>query len=66
MPTTISNLAAMFPASHLVQEFAAERAGGAEWVRRGWKFGSGRYVGPDGKRHVGIERRPFVMPFEKE
>lgn len=70
MPTSIANLIAMFPASHLVRELAEEggregNGGAAGWEGKGWRFGYGRYVGTDGKPHVGIERRPFVVPLEE-
>lgn len=71
MPTRIADLLAMFPASHLLQELAIENGRGgrrkaAGWDVRGWKFGYGRYVGTDGKQHVGIERELFVVPLEED
>lgn len=66
MPATIASLMAMFPASHLLGEMAdgGRDGSGRTWENRGWKFAYGRYVGTDGKPHVGIERAPFVVPLK--
>ncbi|KAL8842259.1 MAG: hypothetical protein Q9170_000585 [Blastenia crenularia] len=59
MPYTIAGILAMTQASGLIKEAENE----TEW-RSDWRFGYGRFVGTDGRPHVGIERRPFVVPLE--
>ncbi|KAL8986800.1 MAG: hypothetical protein Q9177_003936 [Variospora cf. flavescens] len=57
-PYTIAKIMEMFEGSHLVTDVEdAER-----WQSE-WKFGYGRFVGTDGKLHVGIDRQPFIKPF---
>lgn len=57
MPDTIGSVLEMFEGSGLVEENAKSRC------REEWLVGYGRYRGTDGKLHVGIERRPFVVPW---
>ncbi|KAL8698810.1 MAG: hypothetical protein Q9201_006364 [Fulgogasparrea decipioides] len=57
MPNTIASVLDMIEGSGLVGENAHGRS------REEWRIGYGRYVGTDGKPHVGIERRPFVVPW---
>ncbi|KAL8967272.1 MAG: hypothetical protein Q9183_002998 [Haloplaca sp. 2 TL-2023] len=57
MPTTIGSVLEMVEGSGLVEENADSKS------REGWRVGYGRYVGTDGKPHIGIERRPFVVPW---
>ena len=59
MPYTIGSILTMVHASGLKAEARKQ----AEW-KTDWKFGYGRFVGTDGKPHVGIERRPFVQPLD--
>ncbi|KAI4262132.1 MAG: hypothetical protein L6R42_002686 [Xanthoria sp. 1 TBL-2021] len=59
MPYTIASILAMVQASGLLAE--VENKG--QW-RHNWRFGYGKFVGTDGKPHVGIERRPFVVPLD--
>ncbi|KAL8905993.1 MAG: hypothetical protein Q9171_006457 [Xanthocarpia ochracea] len=59
MPYTIASIMNMVRASGLAAELRKQE----EW-RKDWKVGYGRYVGTDGKPHVGIERRPFVQPLD--
>ncbi|KAL8645927.1 MAG: hypothetical protein Q9226_007079 [Calogaya cf. arnoldii] len=59
MPYTVGSVLAMVHASGLRKEARKQE----EW-KKDWKFGYGRFVGTDGKPHVGIERRPFVQPLE--
>lgn len=59
MPYTIGSILAMIHASGLKREARNQE----EW-KKDWKFGYGRFVGTDGKPHVGIERRPFVQPLD--
>ena len=59
MPYTIASIMAMVRASGLAAELRKQE----EW-KKDWKVGYGRYVGTDGKPHIGIERRPFVQPLD--
>ena len=59
MPTTIAHVLALFDCSGL----AHEDTDGNMW-RQYYRFGYGKYVGTDGKPHVGIERQPFVVPWK--
>ncbi len=58
MPITIASVLELFDGSGLVTE--ARNRGG---VSEEWKIGYGRFVGTNGKPKVGIERRPFVVPW---
>ena len=58
MPTTIGRIVELFEGSGLVSEASK----GAR-LREDVKIGYGRYVGTDGKPHLGIEKRPFVVPW---
>jgi Protein of unknown function (DUF3433) len=66
MPTTIASQIAFFAASHVVEDVRdAEAEGGLEELdRKGHRYAYGRYVGVDGRAHVGIERVPFVTPLD--
>lgn len=59
MPYTIANILAMVHASGLITEVEDK----SQWTHT-WRFGYGKFVGTDGKPHVGIERRPFVVPLD--
>ncbi|KAL9581934.1 MAG: hypothetical protein Q9203_005698 [Teloschistes exilis] len=59
MPYTIASVLDMFHGSGLIEEAENKE----DWEAH-WKFGYGRFVGTDGKPHVGIERRPFVIPLD--
>ena len=58
MPNTIASTAVFFEGSGLVAEKTSESGWNANW-----KFGYGKFVGTDKKPHLGIERRPFVIPW---
>ena len=60
MPYTISNTLMLFGYSGLLNEDVH----GDSWKKR-FRFGYGKYIGTDGKPHLGIEREPFVVPWEK-
>lgn len=71
MPTTIASIIAYVAASHALSDFdpAASVAQGlsAKGLRRdsmGSRYAYGRFVGTDGKTHVGIERQSLVVPLE--
>ncbi|KAL8892733.1 MAG: hypothetical protein Q9192_005571 [Flavoplaca navasiana] len=59
LPYTIGSILDMVHASGL--RFEARKQG--KWDKD-WRFGYGRFVGTDGKPHVGIERRPFVQSLD--
>ncbi|KAL8814238.1 MAG: hypothetical protein Q9223_006524 [Gallowayella weberi] len=59
MPYTIASILDMVHATGLAAE-----VGSLQSWRKEWRFGYGKFVGTDGKPHVGIERRPFVVPAE--
>ena len=58
MPTTIASVIELFDGSGLIKE-ARENGG----LKEEWKLGYGRFVGTDGKPRIGIDRRPFVVPW---
>ena len=61
MPTTIANLMKVFEGSGLIEEDL-----GSGEHREAHRIGYGRFVGLDGKPHIGIERRPFVLPWNEK
>lgn len=69
LPTSIASTIAFFAAGFAVKEFEGT-SDMAEKERRQWmkwqghRWGYGRFVGIDGKVHVGIEREPFVAGLE--
>ena len=66
MPTSIASILELFDGSGLVLEsFAGPngRRGKPSRLPEEIKLGYGRFVGTDGKPHMGIERRPFVIPW---
>lgn len=58
MPDTVASVLALFDGSGLVAKKEQE-----EWPED-WRFGYGKFVGTDGKPHLGIERKPFVIPLD--
>lgn len=58
MPTTIGSILAYLAPSRAVREY--DGAGGS--LESSATFSFGRYVGEDGRAHVGIELDPFVVP----
>lgn len=71
MPTTIASQMAFFAASHMLEDMkgtadmtARERDGYVKGLGR--RYGFGRFVGTDGKVHVGIEREPLVQVLKKQ
>lgn len=58
LPTTIASVLELFDGSGLVGEISEGNG-----MKEEWKVGYGRFVGTDGKPRVGIERRPFVVPW---
>ena len=59
LPITLGRIMELFDGSGLLEE-----AQSREGIANDCKVGYGRFVGTDGKPHVGIERKPFVLPFK--
>jgi hypothetical protein len=71
LPTTIVSQIPFFAASHMLQDFSImpdtsgrERSPNAQGTRQ--RYGFGRFIGTDGKAHIGIEREPLVQILSKE
>lgn len=62
MPTSIASIMAYVSASRVVQDFG--KPGGGEGNDH--RYGYGRYIGTDGKTHVGIERQRYVVPLKSK
>lgn len=60
MPSTIASILATFDQSGIINEDTDTD----QW-RQQYRFGYGKFIGNDGKPHVGIERKPFVIPWSK-
>jgi hypothetical protein len=71
MPTTLASQMAFFAASHAMEDLA-ETSGMSEKERNSYikglkqRYGFGRFVGTDGKPHIGIEREPLVQVLTKQ
>lgn len=71
-PFTIASQIAYAAASHVIDDIAAavDRAGNykasSDLQRQfqEYRFGYGKYIGKDGRPHIGIERDPFVQKFK--
>jgi hypothetical protein len=74
MPTTIASIIAYFAASQALRDFGPVGVGESErgngrWGKRSEgedeiTYAYGRFIGRDGKVHVGIERQNLVVPLE--
>lgn len=65
MPTSIASIIAYFAASHILSDLHGDDLGeDMKTIRQleddGQRYGFGRYMGTDGKIHIGIESAPFV------
>ena len=58
MPDSIAHILSLFEASSLIQE----EKNGEAWQKH-FQFGYGKYIGTDGRPHLGIERKPFIIPW---
>jgi hypothetical protein len=70
MPTSIISQIPFFAASHTLQDFAitstlSERAQSPQSRELRQRYGFGRFIGTDGKAHIGIEREPLVQTLTK-
>lgn len=69
LPTTIISQIPFFAASYMLQDFSIMKSGKeSEPKIEGLKqrYGFGRFVGTDGKAHIGIEREPLVQTLTKD
>ncbi|THX95989.1 hypothetical protein D6D02_09870 [Aureobasidium pullulans] len=71
MPTTIASQIPFFAASHTLQDFSvisdtSERAKSSDVQGLRQRYGYGRFIGTDGKAHIGIEREPLVQILTKK
>lgn len=71
MPTTIASQIAFFAAGYALKDLkgtAPMTTKGRDYYveSTGTKYGFGRFMGTDGKAHVGIEREPLVQIMKKE
>ncbi|KAG9688305.1 hypothetical protein KCU95_g10383, partial [Aureobasidium melanogenum] len=70
MPTTIISQIPFFAASHVLQDLRvmadtckSEQSASVRGLRQ--RYGYGRFIGTDGKAHIGIEREPLVQILTK-
>ncbi|KAJ3576528.1 hypothetical protein NPX13_g3672 [Xylaria arbuscula] len=64
MPTSLGSLLAYSVASQATEDFARRQdVGDNSMLNHTYTFG--RYVGTDGKPHIGIERDPFVVKLDR-
>jgi hypothetical protein len=70
MPTSIISHIPFFAASYALQDLATtsatserEHSSDARGLRQ--RYGFGRFIGTDGKAHIGIEREPLVQTFTR-
>jgi len=61
MPTTIANLIAYVSMNHAIED---AEPGGSSAAPSSYAYG--RFIGVDGKPHVGIERKSRVVPLESK
>jgi hypothetical protein len=62
MPTSIASIIGFVWASHALEDFAPDRRNKHQETR----YGYGRFIGIDGKMHVGIERQQNLIPLESQ
>ncbi|PVH77159.1 hypothetical protein DL98DRAFT_591555 [Cadophora sp. DSE1049] len=65
MPTSLAAIFSYVYASRAVQDFSHGRKESGD-ADVGQRFGYGRFVGVDGKTHVGIEQQRFVVPLKSQ
>ncbi|KAK0130121.1 hypothetical protein ONS96_000649 [Cadophora gregata f. sp. sojae] len=63
MPTSLAAIFSYVYASRAIQDFSYTRKESGD-KNAGQRFGYGRFVGIDGKTHVGIEQQRFVVPLK--
>jgi hypothetical protein len=62
MPLTMASDIALFAASKAVGETDASDISKCRREKEEQRFGYGRFIGVDGRPHIGVERVPFVIP----
>ena len=62
MPLTMASDIALFAASKAVGEMDASDNSKCRREKEEQRFGYGRFIGVDGRPHIGVERVPFVIP----
>ena len=62
MPLTMASDIALFAASKAVGETDASDISKCSREKEEQRFGYGRFIGVDGRPHIGVERVPFVIP----
>jgi hypothetical protein len=63
MPISIAAILSFVTASRALDDFA-DHDGGIKKNHSEQRYAYGRYIGTDGKSHVGIEQQRFVVPLE--
>lgn len=61
LPTSIAAVISYVYASRALEDFGSWEA---ESKRRKRRYAFGRFVGTDGKTHIGIERQDYIIPLE--
>jgi hypothetical protein len=61
MPTSMASIVGFVLKSRVLAEFAEK-----ENPQDSHRYAYGRFIGTDGKTHVGIERQQFVVPLESK
>lgn len=64
MPTTIASIIAYVSASHLLQDLHNHK--GSTKPMKNTRLAYGRFIGTDGRSHVGIEKKALVVPLESK
>ena len=62
MPTSIGSLIAIVSASRALEDFSSTKQTVSDDPDQ--RYGYGRFIGTDGKTHIGIERQRYVVPLE--
>lgn len=60
MPTSIASIIAYVGASRALEDFGSDK----NPKQSEHRYGYGRFIGTDGKTHVGIERQRYVVPLK--
>lgn len=65
MPISIAAILSYVTASRALDDFV-DHDGGSKRSHKEQRYAFGRYIGTDGKSHVGIEQQRFVVPLESK
>lgn len=67
LPSSIASNIAFFATSQALKDLSGLDVDcSTRAVRESWRWGYGSFVDGDGRRHIGIERQPYVRALEKE